>query len=62
MVKQQGAIGFEVIVGGGLGRTPMIRKVISEFIAPTDLLLYLEAIVSVWNLLGRQDNKYKARI
>ena len=62
MVKRQGAVGFEVIVGGGLGRTPMIGKVISEFITPADLLPYLEAIVSVWNLLGRRDNKYKARI
>ena len=62
MVNRQGAVGFEVIVGGGLGRTPMIGKVISEFIRPADLLPYLEAIVSVWNLLGRRDNKYKARI
>ena len=62
MVKRQGAVRFEVIVGGGLGRTPMIGKVISEFITPADLLPYLEAIVSVWNLHGRRDNKYKARI
>ena len=62
MVKKQGLVGFEVIVGGGLGRTPMIGKVIREFITPADLLPYLEAIVSVWNLLGRRDNKYKARI
>jgi sulfite reductase (NADPH) hemoprotein beta-component len=62
MVKRQGVIGFEVIVGGGLGRTPMIGKVIREFISPAELLPYLEAIVSVWNLLGRRDNKYKARI
>ena len=62
MVKRRGVIGFEVIVGGGLGRTPMIGKVIREFIPPAELLPYLEAIVSVWNLLGRRDNKYKARI
>ena len=62
MVKRQGLVGFEVIVGGGLGRTPMIGKVIREFIPPAELLPYLEAIVSVWNLLGRRDNKYKARI
>ena len=62
MVKRQGAVGFELIVGEGLGRTPMIGKVISEFITPADLLPYLEAIVSVWNLLGRRNNKYKARI
>jgi len=62
MVKKQDVVGFEVIVGGGLGRTPMIGKVIREFITPADLLPYIEAIVSVWNLLGRRDNKYKARI
>jgi sulfite reductase (NADPH) hemoprotein beta-component len=45
-----------------LGRTPMIGKVIHEFIPPADLLPYLEAIVSVWNLLGRRENKYKVRI
>ncbi|QQA41206.1 nitrite/sulfite reductase [Pelagovum pacificum] len=54
--------GFEVIVGGGLGRTPMIGKVVREFLPKADLLPYVEAIVSVWNLLGRRDNKYKARI
>ena len=54
--------GFEVIVGGGLGRTPMIGKVIREFLPKEDLLAYCEAIVSVYNLLGRRDNKYKARI
>ncbi|MDJ0640249.1 MAG: nitrite/sulfite reductase, partial [Paracoccaceae bacterium] len=57
-----GEPGFEVIVGGGLGRTPMIGKVIREFVAQADLLPYLEAIVSVYNVLGRRDNKYKARI
>ncbi len=57
-----GAPGFEVIVGGGLGRTPMIGKVIRDFLPKADLLPYVEAIVSVYNLLGRRDNKYKARI
>ncbi|WP_372604711.1 nitrite/sulfite reductase [Actibacterium sp.] len=57
-----GETGFEVIVGGGLGRTPMIGKVIRDFLPKADLLPYLEAIVSVYNLLGRRDNKYKARI
>ena len=52
----------EVIVGGGLGRTPMIGKVLRDFLPEEDLLPYLEAMVSVWNLLGRRDNKYKARI
>ena len=57
-----GAPGFEVIVGGGLGRTPMIGQVIRDFLPKEDLLPYVEAIVSVYNLLGRRDNKYKARI
>ncbi|MEL6595925.1 MAG: nitrite/sulfite reductase [Pseudomonadota bacterium] len=57
-----GEPGFEVIVGGGLGRTPMIGKVITPFLPKADLLPYIEAIVSVYNLLGRRDNKYKARI
>ncbi len=61
-VEKNGEIGFEVIVGGGLGRTPMIGKVINEFVSKEDLLPYLEAIVSVWNIEGRRDNKYKARI
>ena len=62
MVERDGEAGFEVIVGGGLGRTPMIGKVIRDFLPQADLLPYVEAVVSVWNLLGRRDNKYKARI
>jgi sulfite reductase (NADPH) hemoprotein beta-component len=57
-----GEPGYEILVGGGLGRTPMIGKVIRDFLPPEDLLPYLEAIVSVYNVLGRRDNKYKARI
>ncbi|SNR28215.1 nitrite/sulfite reductase [Puniceibacterium sediminis] len=62
IVERDGARGYEVLVGGGLGRTPMIGKVITDFLPQADLLPYLEAIVSVWNLIGRRDNKYKARI
>ncbi|WP_298836255.1 nitrite/sulfite reductase [uncultured Roseobacter sp.] len=62
MVERDGEAGFEVIVGGGLGRTPMIGKVLREFLPREDLLPYLESIVSVYNVLGRRDNKYKARI
>jgi sulfite reductase (NADPH) hemoprotein beta-component len=62
MIERNGEAGFEVIVGGGLGRTPMIGQVIRDFLPRADLLPYLEAIVSVYNLLGRRDNKYKARI
>lgn len=62
IVERGGQIGYQVLVGGGLSRTPMIGKVIAEFLREEDLLPYLEAIVSVWNLLGRRDNKYKSRI
>ncbi len=62
MVRRGDQIGFEVIVGGGLGRKPMIGKVLRDFLPIADLLPYLEAVVSVWNILGRRDNKYKARI
>ena len=62
VLSADGVPGFEVIVGGGLGRTPMVGKVIRGFLPTRDLLLYVEAVVSVWNLLGRRDNKYKARI
>jgi sulfite reductase (NADPH) hemoprotein beta-component len=57
-----GEIGFKVIVGGGLGRTPMVGVTISEFIPRMDLLTYLDAIIRVYNQQGRRDNKYKARI
>jgi len=57
-----GEIGYEVLIGGGLGRTPMIGKVLREFLPREDLLPYCEAIMQVYNRLGRRDNKYKARI
>jgi sulfite reductase (NADPH) hemoprotein beta-component len=57
-----GEVGFEVWVGGGLGRTPMIGKKIRDFVAKADLLAYLEAVLRVYNMLGRRDNMYKARI
>ena len=62
IVERDEQLGVEVIVGGGLGRTPMIGKVLAEFLPAEDLLPYLEAVVSVWNEIGRRDNKYKARI
>jgi sulfite reductase (NADPH) hemoprotein beta-component len=58
----QGEIGFEVLVGGGLGRAPMIGHVIREFLPKHELLGYLEAILRVYNLEGRRDNIHKARI
>jgi len=57
-----GRTGFEVIVGGGLGRTPFIGKTIRGFLPKEDLLSYLEAILRVYNQYGRRDNIYKARI
>ena len=57
-----GERGFEVMVGGGQGRTPVIAKTIRAFLPKRDLLSYLEAILRVYNVLGRRDNIYKARI
>lgn len=57
-----GEVGFEVIVGGGLGRTPMIGKTLREFLPRDELLAYLEATLRVYNRYGRRDNLYKARI
>ena len=62
MVEKGGEPGFEVVVGGGLGRTPMIGQVIRDFLPKADLLPYVEAILSVYNSFGRRDNKFKARI
>ena len=59
---EDGNLGFEVLVGGGLGRTPMIGRTVREFLPQQYLLSYLEAILRVYNQLGRRDNKYKARI
>ncbi|MEI4486816.1 nitrite/sulfite reductase [Frigidibacter sp. MR17.14] len=58
----KGEVGYEVLVGGGLGRTPMIGQTIRDFVSKAELLPYLEAVVSVYNVMGRRDNKYKARI
>lgn len=57
-----GDIGYHVLVGGGLGRTPIIGVALKEFIPRKDLLPYLEAVMRVYNRYGRRDNKYKARI
>ena len=60
--NEAGEVGFEVLVGGGLGRTPIIGKVIREFLPREHLLSYLEAILRIYNRDGRRDNIYKARI
>ncbi len=57
-----GEIGYKIMAGGGLGRTPIIGSVIREFLPREDLIAYLEATLRVYNLHGRRDNKYKARI
>src|SRR5262245_55759017 len=57
-----GETGFEVVVGGGLGRTPFIGKTIKPFLPKRDLLSYVEAVLRVYNQHGRRDNIYKARI
>jgi sulfite reductase (NADPH) hemoprotein beta-component len=59
---ESGRVGFRVLVGGGLGRTPIIGAVIREFLPWEHLLTYLDAILRVYNRYGRRDNKYKARI
>ncbi|MGR9088751.1 MAG: nitrite/sulfite reductase, partial [Gammaproteobacteria bacterium] len=60
--NESGDIGFKILVGGGLGRTPMIGQTIRPFLEKKHLLSYLEAILRIYNLFGRRDNKYKARI
>ncbi len=57
-----GEVGFRVLAGGGLGRTPIIGQTVKPFLEKKHLLSYLEAILRAYNLLGRRDNKYKARI
>ena len=57
-----GEIGFKVLVGGGMGRTPMIASTLREFLPWSQILNYLEAVVRVYNRFGRRDNLYKARI
>lgn len=60
--NEQGEVGFKVMVGGGMGRTPILGSVICEFLPWQHVMTYLEAILRIYNLHGRRDNKYKARI
>ncbi len=64
VVKQNdaGEVGYEVHVGGGQGRTPFVAKKMNDFVPKAKLLAYLEAVMRVYNMLGRRDNSYKARI
>jgi sulfite reductase (NADPH) hemoprotein beta-component len=62
VTNDQGVVGFKVIVGGGLGRTPVIGSVVCDWLEKKHLLTYLESILRVYNQNGRRDNKYKARI
>ncbi|MFO1385022.1 MAG: nitrite/sulfite reductase [Chitinivorax sp.] len=60
--NSKGEIGFRVLVGGGLGRTPIIGSVVRDFLPREHILTYLDSILRVYNRYGRRDNKYKARI
>lgn len=60
--NEAGDIGYKILVGGGLGRTPIIGSIIREFLPQNQLIAYLDAVLRVYNLYGRRDNKYKARI
>ena len=60
--NDKGEIGYKVLVGGGMGRTPFIAKTVRAFLPKAELLGYLEAILRVYNLEGRRDNKFKARV
>ncbi len=60
--NEAGEIGFKVLVGGGMGRTPIIGVVIREFLPWQQILVFIEAVVRVYNRFGRRDNAYKARI
>ncbi len=60
--NEAGEVGFRVMVGGGMGRTPILGSVIREFLPWQHIITYIEAVVRVYNLHGRRDNKYKARI
>ncbi len=58
----EGQTGYRILVGGGLGRTPIVGEEIRNFLPEEDLLTYLDAIIRIYNQFGRRDNKYKARI
>ncbi len=60
--NDSGKVGIEISIGGGLGRTPILGQVLAPFVPKSDILPMLEAILSVYNQLGRRDNKYKARL
>ena len=62
LVEREGARGYEIWVGGGMGRTPMVARLLRDFLPEADLLPYIEATVATYNRLGRRDNKYKARV
>ena len=60
--NDKGEVGYHILVGGGLGRTPILAQTLQEFLPRIELLPYLEATLRVYNRYGRRDNKYKARI
>ncbi len=62
VTNEAGEIGFKVMVGGGMGRTPILGSVVRDFLPREHMLTYIEAVMRVYNQYGRRDNKYKARI
>ncbi len=62
IIEREGLRGYQVWVGGGMGRTPMVARLLRDFLPEADLLPYLEAVLATYNRIGRRDNKYKARI
>ena len=58
----KGEVGYRILIGGGLGRTPLIGQELASFVPKSDLLCYLESVMHIYNRYGRRDNKYKARI
>ena len=62
LIERDGIVGFQILAGGGLGRTPVIAAVIKDYLDKPHLLTYIEAVLRVYNRYGRRDNKYKARI
>ncbi len=62
LIERDGELGFQILAGGGLGRTPVLGSVIREYLETQHLLTYLDAILRIYNRYGRRDNKFKARI
>ena len=62
IIDRNGERGYQIWIGGGMGRTPMVARLLRDFLPRADLLPYLEAVLATYNRMGRRDNKYKARV